>query len=614
MTWTIIKSEWRRLAVFILWLTLGTIVLWSGYWLCKSSLSRSLAEIFETGLLLFLPLLYALMLGVELFSRDINRQTTGFLFSLPISPSRLFWTRYLANFLPVLALTAFNTFLWVLVTGSIYEPLVNIWPLITLQILILLNVHAMIIVCSVLGRGIGGALGGLGILVILLLQALIWPQIFPLGNAYYHMLIILGIIWLALLALSWYLWAWRRAFGKSAVKTVVWVAGVYVAMNLLGYLGMWAKAEIQLTRAIRDARAAGLAMTRTDVSIIRPPAVPPAQNAAPVLQRLDAATKASKLNLGVTCNIYYDPEKKVDIPQWRRDHAWLEKPDACQPMEEALKQLQSCSALIPLLTSGEIEQLYFPQEKYTLDRLLDYLTSQAMMAAFRGREQDFFARFDQFFHLIKLRSQLPCTDINDKWQRMFELAIILGPKTPSSATYYRKLLILADRVIVPPNNPWDKQLRINTLQLLLLADFVRPLIVEMTAENLRFDIEEQKLLSPLQPPEKLRQFLRGRKNYRDLIGLHHSRISSYLHYRTYADAIRLGLALKIYRIEHGAYPEKFTALVPELLPEIPYSALTGESFGGQLKDGGFVIGERIYGSKKFEQIYTYYRPFQETVK
>ena len=64
-------------------------------------------------------------------------------------------------------------------------------------------------------------------------------------------------------------------------------------------------------------------------------------------------------------------------------------------------------------------------------------------------------------------------------------------------------------------------------------------------------------------------------------------------------------ALRLYQVEHGAYPDSLEALVPECLPSVPQDPFGGKplkyrregnsyvlySIGADLKDGGGVGGE-----------------------
>jgi hypothetical protein len=42
------------------------------------------------------------------------------------------------------------------------------------------------------------------------------------------------------------------------------------------------------------------------------------------------------------------------------------------------------------------------------------------------------------------------------------------------------------------------------------------------------------------------------------------------------DGLVVGVALEVFRREHGKFPENLSALVPQLLPEVPADRITGE--------------------------------------
>ena len=66
--------------------------------------------------------------------------------------------------------------------------------------------------------------------------------------------------------------------------------------------------------------------------------------------------------------------------------------------------------------------------------------------------------------------------------------------------------------------------------------------------------------------------------------------------RQSAAAMRLHLAVEIYRATHGRYPGTLSALVPDVLPEIPVDPHNGLEFGYRLlapgedpRDRGFLL-------------------------
>jgi len=53
--------------------------------------------------------------------------------------------------------------------------------------------------------------------------------------------------------------------------------------------------------------------------------------------------------------------------------------------------------------------------------------------------------------------------------------------------------------------------------------------------------------------------------------------------------LKIGLALKIYKCEHGKYPASLQELVPAILPEIPADPLDGKAFGYSVKNDNFTL-------------------------
>lgn len=59
--------------------------------------------------------------------------------------------------------------------------------------------------------------------------------------------------------------------------------------------------------------------------------------------------------------------------------------------------------------------------------------------------------------------------------------------------------------------------------------------------------------------------------------------------RSLQKMLKIGLALKIYKCEHGKYPASLQELVPAILPEIPVDPIDGKPFGYKVKDGNFKL-------------------------
>lgn len=118
----------------------------------------------------------------------------------------------------------------------------------------------------------------------------------------------------------------------------------------------------------------------------------------------------------------------------------------------------------------------------------------------------------------------------------------------------------------------------------------------MTAYDIRHGIDEEKLLERAQVTpcfkamsKEYNAFIEKHKlwykftNMKTYFPFHYSylgyaenRISTYFNLQQRIVALKLGLVLKIYRIEHGTFPEKLSELVPGTIPEIPINPFTGK--------------------------------------
>ncbi len=55
------------------------------------------------------------------------------------------------------------------------------------------------------------------------------------------------------------------------------------------------------------------------------------------------------------------------------------------------------------------------------------------------------------------------------------------------------------------------------------------------------------------------------------------------------DLNRQALALKIYKAEHGEYPEKLDGVIPGMLPKLPTYYFSGRNFAYRKNGEGFIL-------------------------
>ncbi|MFA7231623.1 MAG: hypothetical protein WC071_10170, partial [Victivallaceae bacterium] len=67
------------------------------------------------------------------------------------------------------------------------------------------------------------------------------------------------------------------------------------------------------------------------------------------------------------------------------------------------------------------------------------------------------------------------------------------------------------------------------------------------------------------------------------------------------ESCKLCLALKIYHIKYGKFPDSLQQLVPEILPDIPVDPETGKDYKYQSEINGFQLsGDKKYNAIKYK--------------
>lgn len=66
-------------------------------------------------------------------------------------------------------------------------------------------------------------------------------------------------------------------------------------------------------------------------------------------------------------------------------------------------------------------------------------------------------------------------------------------------------------------------------------------------------------------------------------------ISFYARHRATVDVAKVGLALKLYKIQHGAFPDSLNKLQPDFLKEVPLDPFTGQELIYRKQKDGFIL-------------------------
>jgi len=181
-------------------------------------------------------------------------------------------------------------------------------------------------------------------------------------------------------------------------------------------------------------------------------------------------------------------------------------------------------------------------------RMLDYLTRNQINYLFNGLEfnYDYLSRILAFQHSFD----------DDQWGYY-------------GNTYFSKKVLWADLFVGYP------------LVLRYFADYIDT-NVKVRREMLK--IREMPVL-----PSELGWRLNDYSSNTNYSWLLRANLRLLFENRSLQAMLKIGLALKIYKCEHGKYPASLQEIIPAILPNIPIDPLDGKSFGYRVKNGNFTL-------------------------
>ncbi len=197
-------------------------------------------------------------------------------------------------------------------------------------------------------------------------------------------------------------------------------------------------------------------------------------------------------------------------------------------------------------------------------------------------------------------------------------AIKIGPDNPAAVTSYRRMLEYLNQ---QPNNYirtdmepeyyyFSALLKLQSrfdegqlrscednyfYKILLWNDLLAgyPLVARYFASHIDSCVKVRREMlkireMPVLTPE-LSGLLNDYSSHDDYNYLLRTSLKSLFEFRSSQAMFKIGLALKIYKCEHGKYPASLQELVPAILPEIPVDPIDGKPFGYKVKDGNFKL-------------------------
>jgi len=285
---TLIWKEWREHRLFF-FLAVGIIIL-----------SRTVTNLIPERFLdyeayrllmslLLLPLLFSLFLGATSFTNEFTKNTKQFLFSQPVTASRLFWLKYFSGLALLIILVLLGIGLLIAPIHDFPEALITI-PVNQLFLGTIYFFFLFIIVYSaacfsslLLKNGLPAILCTPFILLFGLL--LVIPFVIFLflisPNVYIFTCLLIPVLIALFLAFGFLVW--QKAIAKDASSgKIVLMLSLAVFLISFGFHAIAnLRATIRLNRTIYYATAQGVKMTPEEVI---PPPVPDKENAAPIYE------------------------------------------------------------------------------------------------------------------------------------------------------------------------------------------------------------------------------------------------------------------------------------------------------------------------------------------
>ena len=646
----LIWNEWRQIRGNVLALAGVTALLW--LLLLFSSYNKAWTyyiEMIATALALGLPLLYSIVLA-DSFAREFSQKTDSFLLELPVSPTKIFFCKYLANLVSLIGLAVFETLSMLHLTRltpgkhfidgfQLREWIIGLVIIAAIWIF----AHAMVFLTSLLVKKSGN--GIVAIIIMPLAIILLLPGTMAITMFFFKfyddwswgivfLLLTFIILYCFCIGFGVYLWARWIACGKRVLKPLIAALAIMLTAPWVLFGIAYLYTNLSFNSAVREARAAGLEM---DFNKLAPPPVPDDQNAVPgVMKFLNEYKPIHKLNFGKTP----DPERKAPAPlpsqcpyglSWAdTDFSFYKEARDNIPQKNILEltdfiinapRMNQCySILLESLKKKycRFSRNYTARECYDLDfsigQAASFLSDMAYAFRVSGRNDDFFACLADIDKIAVALTGQPFVTLKGRGLSLktieYRTAIAAGPDTVEAVKSYNTMLRDIDSI--NPTMP-DETFRIYSY--LKGADSFTPIdyFIMMYRENsffrefklpyiprklqsaaawVRWKIQEDKLLKQAISSASIKEV--APEVYKKLSAglpdkLPPLMIWNYFRCRAEFETYKLCLALKVYNINHCRFPESLQQLVPEILPKIPINPETGIDYTYQVEADGFYL-------------------------
>ena len=617
----LIWSEWRQMRGNVIALGSVTVLLWLLMLaVCVDKTFAGYVEMMALPLAIGLPLLYSIVLA-DSFAREFSQKTDSFLLELPVSPTKIFFCKYLANLAVFLVLIILEVQLMRLIPGRHFDELHFVDAIMAsgTVVLIWILAHAMVFLTSLLGKKTGNGIVAIILLplpLILLLPGTMAATMFfvydeTIWSAAIVLLTLL-VLYGSCIGLSWDLWSCRISRGLKIIKPVIMAFSLLLALPWTLYGMAYCYTAWQLKAAISEAKQAGI----TQFFAPPVPASPASKAAVAAIDKLSKEYNKKFLNdAGIRLfekyrwfkGSFFDSAEHGELA--KTADAVLNAPETrslCNIMESIQKSADFRFPPCYRLNPAQIDfNAYYEQELIlnSCDRILSH---KAMALAIIGDSKAFFKCLDMFDIMLSSPGENLIGQQKGVIIRMqegkFRIAAHFGPDTPEAAVFYSKyikeidainfsrpdaVLFWVEKVINSDFTPKIMFLcgtAYETAPNTLFRCLYMPRLQQSLAAWLKLKIREKGLLE------------RARKStsYRDINAEEAQLIKlaakipgplkfvynpecdlgifQYFLYKSQFEESKIYLALKIYRAKHGNFPDSLQQLVPEILPKVPINS------------------------------------------
>jgi len=207
--------------------------------------------------------LYAVVLG-DAFASEFTNKSNSFLLGLPISKTKIYFVKYISNFLPFLLLSSFGTMSMYICNMFLSQEFSLTGILLPVKIFVSLGivVQAAVFFCNLVNRNSNN--GVIMLLILPVLLVILAPGVFSVNmfffatDAYWLISSTIStiiILYLIFLMSGWYLWNMRISKGLKCLRPILKIIGIMISVSALLYCLAWIYVNYQYNSALREAKA-----------------------------------------------------------------------------------------------------------------------------------------------------------------------------------------------------------------------------------------------------------------------------------------------------------------------------------------------------------------------